>query len=189
MPPLSIRATAIVGRPRNTWGRIATESTSVVALYVAYVVPLAALAPLATYVCEKSGCGTGRARRITYLGYRRPDAIPLLVRIRARRRGARRIHHRSFVRAFRIAAYAHPGLARGRHVARVAADVCVRPRRAALRATERRRTPYRMPTDPSRVLKTRALRHRARAPGPAREYRAGTALRRRCFPGRRSRMR
>lgn len=50
MSPLFARATAIVFRPRTTWRRIAVETTSARALVFGYVVPLAAIGPLATYI-------------------------------------------------------------------------------------------------------------------------------------------
>jgi len=48
--PLFARAGAIVVRPGATWLAIARERTSAFALYVGYVVPLAAIGPAATYV-------------------------------------------------------------------------------------------------------------------------------------------
>jgi len=44
------RAASIVARPRPTWVAIAQERTPPLRLYIGYIVPLAAIGPLATFV-------------------------------------------------------------------------------------------------------------------------------------------
>ncbi len=54
VPSVLVRALAIVCRPRVTWSRIATESTSALELLISYVVPLAAIGAFATYIGLRS---------------------------------------------------------------------------------------------------------------------------------------
>jgi len=112
-----VRATAIVCRPQATWRRIATESTSISALALGYVVPLAALGPLATYVALRN-VGARIGNGVTYhasvaealrealssFGFALGGValIALLIVALAPRFGIAR----SFERSFRVAAHA-----------------------------------------------------------------------------------
>ncbi|GAC1303550.1 MAG: hypothetical protein NVSMB19_13620 [Vulcanimicrobiaceae bacterium] len=117
MSPLLVRATGIVCRPRATWRRVATESTSPFALFAAYVVPLASIGPLATYVALRE-TGVRIARGETFhasVGFAVAEAlssfgfalagvllVALIVAVLAPYFGVAR----SFSRSFRVASYA-----------------------------------------------------------------------------------
>jgi len=115
--PAFVRALAIVCRPRATWNRIATESTSVPALLFAYVIPLAAIGPLATYIAlrvvgvriatgetYRTSVAEAVAESLSSFGFAVGGValIALIIAALAPRFGL----SRSFARAFRIAAHA-----------------------------------------------------------------------------------
>lgn len=117
VPSSLSRALAIVWRPRSTWREIACEPPSLARLTVTYVVPLAAIGPIATYVALRHN-GVRIATGTTFhasIAVALTEAItsfvfalagvPLvaaIVRAFAPMFGARL----SFARAFAISAYA-----------------------------------------------------------------------------------
>lgn len=118
------RAAAIIVRPRATWGTIASEKTSLVAILFGYVVPLAAIGPVATFLALRVVGVPIAAREIyrTSVGVAFANAafafglvlggivlIATLITMLAPLFGATR----DFVRAFRISAYAYTPLLLG----------------------------------------------------------------------------
>lgn len=117
MTPPFLRAFAIVCKPRVTWRAIASEPTSVVAFALAYVVPLAALGPIATYVAlrvigvhvatgETYHASIGLALREAASSFGFALGGVALIAMLLSALAPRFALERSFARSFRIAAYA-----------------------------------------------------------------------------------
>ena len=118
------RAASLIVRPRATWATIASEDTSFVAMLFGYVVPLAAIGPVATFFALRVVGIPIAARQIyrTSAGVAFANAalafvlvlggivlIATLIAMLAPPFGAAR----DFVRAFRISAYAYTPLLLG----------------------------------------------------------------------------
>jgi hypothetical protein len=115
LPPLR-HLFSIIVRPTTTWRRIAVDRLSVAGLFFAYVMPLVLLGPLATFVAERFvGVRAGHvlyhsstARALVQAGFALGFALAGILLVTALVDAVVPAFggHRSFSKAFRVAAFA-----------------------------------------------------------------------------------